>query len=61
NGAVAQMGNLGNSLGTPVMAFGLVTFGGAALPLLAGGAFVLGLVAHLLLSAARRRRAAVPV
>jgi predicted MFS family arabinose efflux permease len=61
NGAVAQMGNLGNSLGTPVMAFGLVTFGGAALPLLAGGAFVLGLVAHLLLGAARRRRTAVPV
>ena len=61
NGAVAQMGNLGNSLGTPVMAFGLVTFGGAALPLLAGGAFVLGLVAHLLLGAARRRRTVVPV
>lgn len=61
NGAVAQMGNLGNSLGTPVMAFGIVTFGGAALPLLAGGAFVLGLVAHLLLGVARRRRTAVPV
>lgn len=61
NGAVAQMGNLGNSLGTPIMAFGLATFGGAALPLLAGGAFVMGLGAHLLLGAARRRRARVPV
>ncbi|MFG6563777.1 MFS transporter [Sulfitobacter sp. 1A13421] len=61
NGAVAQMGNLGNSLGTPVMAFGLASFGGAALPLLAGGAFVMGLVAHLLLGAARRRRRHVPV
>ncbi|HCQ58783.1 MAG TPA: MFS transporter [Sulfitobacter sp.] len=61
NGAVAQMGNLGNSLGTPVMAFGLASFGGAALPLLAGGAFVMGLVAHLLLGAARRRSRRVPV
>ncbi|MFG6528961.1 MULTISPECIES: MFS transporter [unclassified Sulfitobacter] len=61
NGAVAQMGNLGNSLGTPVMAFGLASFGAAALPLLAGGAFVMGLVAHLLLGAARRRRRHVPV
>lgn len=61
NGAVAQMGNLGNSLGTPIMAFGLVTFGGAALPLLAGGAFVMGLMAHLLLGAARRRKIVVPV
>lgn len=61
NGAVAQMGNLGNSLGTPIMTFGLATFGGAALPLLAGGAFVMGLGAHLLLGAARRRRARVPV
>ncbi|MFG6662867.1 MFS transporter [Sulfitobacter sp. 916] len=61
NGAVAQMGNLGNSLGTPVMAFGLASFGGAALPLLGGGAFVMGLVAHLLLGAARRRRQRVPV
>jgi predicted MFS family arabinose efflux permease len=61
NGAVAQMGNLGNSLGTPVMAFGLASFGAAALPLLAGGAFVVGLVAHLLLGAARRRSRHVPV
>jgi DHA1 family inner membrane transport protein len=61
NGAVAQMGNLGNSLGTPVMAFGLASFGGAALPLLAGGAFVMGLVAHLLFGAARRRSRRVPV
>ena len=55
------MGNLGNGLGTPIMAFGLGTFGGAALPLWAGGAFVMGLVAHLLLGAARRRKIVVPV
>ena len=61
NGAVAQMGNLGNSLGTPVMAFGLASFGAAALPLLAGGAFVMGLVAHLLLGTVRRRSRHVPV
>ena len=47
NGAMAQMGNIGNTLGTPVMATALAAFGFAALPVLAGGAFVLGLVAHL--------------
>ncbi len=54
NGAMAQMGNLGNSIGTPIMAFGLASIGASALPLLAGGAFVLGLAVHLLLAAARR-------
>lgn len=61
NGAVAQMGNLGNSIGTPIMAFGLASLGASALPLFAGGAFVMGLAAHLLLGAARRRSAQVPV
>ncbi|NUH64552.1 MFS transporter [Sulfitobacter sp. S0837] len=54
NGAMAQMGNLGNSIGTPIMAFGLASIGASALPLLAGGAFVLGLAVHLLLAVARR-------
>ncbi len=54
NGAMAQMGNLGNTLGTPVMAFGLAMGGYAALPILAGGAFALGLAIHLLLAGWRR-------
>ena len=53
NGAMAQMGNLGNTLGTPVMAAALLGWGYAALPVLAGGAFLLGLAAHLLLAKAR--------
>jgi len=47
NGAMAQMGNIGNTLGTPVMALALVMGGYSALPVLAGGAFLLGLMAHL--------------
>ena len=53
NGAMAQMGNLGNTLGTPVMAAALLGWGYAALPILAGAAFVLGLLAHLALGRAR--------
>ncbi|UWR21015.1 MFS transporter [Sulfitobacter sp. S190] len=53
NGAMAQMGNLGNTLGTPVMAMALLSFGYASLPLLAGAAFLLGLCVHLWL--ARKR------
>nr|WP_081780753.1 MFS transporter [Sulfitobacter noctilucicola] len=55
NGAMAQMGNIGNTLGTPVMAFALVSGGYSVLPMLAGGAFVLGLIMHLLLGKIRRR------
>ncbi len=54
NGAMAQMGNLGNTLGTPVMAFALAGWGYLSLPVLAGIAFVLGLVFHLLLAKLRR-------
>jgi predicted MFS family arabinose efflux permease len=50
---MAQMGNIGNTLGTPVMAFALVSAGYAALPILAGLAFVMGLGAHIWL--AKRR------
>ena len=54
NGAMAQMGNLGNTLGTPVMAFALAGWGYSSLPVLAGIAFVLGLIFHLLLAKLRR-------
>ncbi|MEW9918580.1 MFS transporter [Marimonas sp. MJW-29] len=55
NGTMAQMGNLGNTLGTPMMAFALAQAGYAALPVLAGAAFVAGFAVHLLLGALRRR------
>jgi MFS transporter, DHA1 family, inner membrane transport protein len=58
NGAMAQMGNIGNTIGTPVMAAGLATLGYGALPLFAGAAFVLGLAVHLALGAARARAVA---
>lgn len=55
NGAVAQMGNLGNMLGTPLLlaatgAFGLPGLAGFAVICFAGGA-----VTHLLLAGARAR------
>ncbi|WP_300029475.1 MFS transporter [uncultured Roseobacter sp.] len=55
NGAMAQMGNVGNTLGTPVMAITAGAVGYAGLPLLAGGAFVLGGCVHLYLAARRKR------
>jgi predicted MFS family arabinose efflux permease len=55
NGAMAQMGNLGNTLGTPVMALALAGWGYASLPLLAGAAFIAGLLLHLTLAALRRK------
>ena len=54
NGAMAQMGNIGNTLGTPIMAAALVGMGYIALPLLAGGAFTFGLIAHLWLGRIRQ-------
>jgi MFS transporter, DHA1 family, inner membrane transport protein len=56
NGAMAQSGNLGNTLGTPVMAAALLAWGPGALPLLAGTGFALGVVVHLLLGRMRRRQ-----
>ncbi len=53
NGAMAQMGNIGNTLGTPVMALALIGFGYGSLPLLAGGAFLLGLIVHMALGRIR--------
>lgn len=54
NGAMAQMGNIGNTLGTPVMAFALIWGGYGAMPVLAGLAFGLGLLLHLLLGQLRQ-------
>jgi DHA1 family inner membrane transport protein len=53
NGAMAQMGNIGNTLGTPVMAAALVWMGYTALPLLAGAAFLAGLIVHIWLGSLR--------
>ncbi|QUJ77964.1 MFS transporter [Sulfitobacter albidus] len=55
NGAMAQAGNLGNTLGTPVMALALAGAGYASLPLIAGGAFVAGLAVHAGLAALRQK------
>ncbi|WP_298911905.1 MFS transporter [uncultured Roseobacter sp.] len=55
NGALAQMGNVGNTLGTPVMAVTIGAIGYAGLPLLAGCAFALGGCAHLALARRRAR------
>lgn len=54
NGAMAQMGNIGNTIGTPIMAATLAFAGYAALPLLAGCAFICGLAVHLILGYQRR-------
>lgn len=55
NGALAQMGNVGNTLGTPVMAITAGSLGYLGLPVLAGGAFVLGACAHLALAKRRQQ------
>ena len=54
NGAMAQMGNVGNTLGTPVMAAATLSFGYAGLPVLALFAFACGLTAHVILARLRR-------
>ncbi|MBW4708566.1 MFS transporter [Roseobacter sp. YSTF-M11] len=54
NGALAQMGNVGNTLGTPVMAVTATALGYGGLPVLAGCAFVLGACVHLVLARQRR-------
>ena len=55
NGAMAQMGNLGNTLGTPVMVSALAVFGYNALPMFVGLALVLGLLAHLVAQVLRHK------
>lgn len=53
NGAMAQTGNLGNTLGTPVLVAILGLFGYAGLPLALAAAFLCGLGIHLLLAMRR--------
>lgn len=53
NGALAQMGNLGNTIGTPVIVAGLAMLGYGALPLFVGAAFVMGFLVHWALRIAR--------
>ncbi|SDE81313.1 MFS transporter [Limimaricola pyoseonensis] len=55
NGAVAQMGNLGNALGTPLLLWAVEGFGRAGMAGFLVGAYGLGIAVHLGL--ARRRGA----
>jgi predicted MFS family arabinose efflux permease len=57
NGAMAQAGNIGNSVGTPIMAFAIVQSGYGAMMALAVLAMICGVLGHGLL--ARRRAMAV--
>jgi predicted MFS family arabinose efflux permease len=52
---MAQMGNLGNTLGTPVIAAILLGFGYAGMPVVAAIACLAGLCAHLFLGRLRKR------
>jgi predicted MFS family arabinose efflux permease len=51
---MAQMGNIGNTIGTPIMAAGLAGLGYVALPVFAGAAFLCGLLIHVLLRQMRK-------
>jgi predicted MFS family arabinose efflux permease len=53
NGAVAQMGNLGNTFGTPIVLILISVMGFTGIVLFALTAYVLGIVAHLLLARLR--------
>lgn len=53
NGAMAQTGNLGNTLGTPVLVAIIGLFGYDGLPLALAAAFLCGLGIHLLLAMRR--------
>lgn len=55
NGAMAQMGNLGNTLGTPVMALAIALQGYNGMLLLTAAAFLCGGAVHVLLALRRRR------
>lgn len=54
NGAMAQMGNVGNTIGTPIMVAALAGFGYNALPLFVSIALLMGLIVHMLLQVMRR-------
>ena len=53
NGALAQMGNIGNTLGTPVIAAIILSFGYAGMIWAVAAVFAAGAATHFLL--ARRR------
>lgn len=55
NGAMAQMGNLGNSFGTPLVLLMISGFGYAGMIGFAAVCFSIGIVVHLLLMQARRK------
>lgn len=55
NGAMAQMGNVGNTIGTPIMVAALAAFGYVALPVFVSIALLMGLMVHLLLHTLRRK------
>lgn len=54
NGAMAQMGNLGNTIGTPIIVAALALMGYAALPIFVGGALIAGLCVHFALGQMRK-------
>lgn len=55
NGAMAQMGNVGNTIGTPIMVAALAGFGYIALPVFLSIALLMGLLVHLILRGIRRK------
>lgn len=55
NGAMAQMGNIGNLIGTPILLTVLTYAGPNAMLLIVAGLYLLGAVAHLCLAYARLR------
>ncbi|MFT4707934.1 MAG: DHA1 family inner membrane transport protein [Ascidiaceihabitans sp.] len=55
NGAMAQMGNVGNTIGTPIMVAALAGFGYIALPVFVSIALLMGLLIHLILRMLRNR------
>ena len=58
NGAVAQMGNLGNTLGTPLLVAAVAAGGPAGLTAFVVACFAAGIAIHLRLAARRARGAA---
>lgn len=55
NGAMAQMGNVGNTIGTPIMVAALAGFGYVALPVFVSIALLMGLLVHLILRRVRNK------
>ena len=54
-GAVAQLGNLGTTTGTPILAAVMVTFGPWGLAVVAFGAYGLGILIQAILAGRRRQ------